>query len=62
MPIKPPWNTDSVTPHIDTTKPGHTDTVTVPHVDTPPVHVDENKIHSDLKGVHIDIINRVPPE
>jgi hypothetical protein len=35
MPVKSPWHTDSVIPHIDTTKPGLTATITVPHFDMP---------------------------
>jgi len=59
MPIDPPWHTDS-NPHTDVTKPGHTDTIVVPHVDTPPVHSDLNKIHTDRTGPHIDVVNREP--
>jgi hypothetical protein len=62
MPVEPPFHTDRVTPHVDTTRPGHTDTVVTPHVDTPPVHSDSSKIHTDVRGTHIDVVTRPPEE
>lgn len=67
MPIDPIWHTDAITPHADTTKAGHTDTITVhhsdtPHSDAPAVHDDVNKIHTDIARHHIDLVDKEPPE
>jgi hypothetical protein len=59
-PIDPIGHADTVFPHVDTTKAGHTDTVVSPHVDTPPVHTDAKKIHTDTPARHIDIVDRLP--
>ena len=60
-PIDPIGHADTVFPHVDTTKAGHTDTIISQHVDTPAVHSDAKKIHTDTPGRHIDIVER-PPE
>jgi hypothetical protein len=40
MPIDPIGHTDIGPAHVDAKKAGHTDTITAPHVDTPPKHSD----------------------
>ncbi len=61
MPIESPFHTDIGPRHIDTTKAGHTDTITAPHVDTPPAHSDAANVHTDFRTPHIDVNTRPNP-
>ncbi len=60
MPIEPPDHIDAKFPHTDTTKAGHTDAITYPHVDTPAVHTDAAKVHTDAPAHHFDVITKPP--
>jgi hypothetical protein len=61
-PIDPINHIDVRLPHTDTTKTGHTDAVTSPHVDTPAIHTDAAKVHTDAPPHHLDVITRPPSE
>jgi|HubBroStandDraft_5_1064220.scaffolds.fasta_scaffold714373_2 hypothetical protein len=62
MPIDPIGHTDVGPKHVDTKKAGHTDTITTPHVDTPPKHTDAADVHTDFRTPHIDVLPIRPPE
>jgi hypothetical protein len=62
MPIDPINHTDVHLPHTDIKSTGHTDAVTAPHVDTPPIHTDASKIHTDAPPHHFDVVTKPPTQ